>query len=69
MDTNSSLHNLLSTHGPTTLKDPIDMDRSTNKIEEINVLHNVDETIITIPSEENEHFISKRDDEKGEFKT
>ena len=45
------------------------MDRSTNKIEEINVLHNVDETIITIPSEENEHFISKRDDEKGEFKT
>ena len=64
----SSRHNLPPTHGSRTLKDPTDRGKSANEIEEIKVLENADETIITIPSEENESFISKNDDEKGESK-
>ena len=68
MDNKPSDHNSTATPDPKIMYDAIDVDSRNNEIEQIGVTQNLDETIITIQSEECEPFISKKEDEKGKWR-
>ena len=65
MDNKSSDRNSTATSDPNILNGAIDVDSSNNEIVQIGDTQNLDETIITIQSEECEPFISQKEDEKG----
>ena len=65
MDNKPSDRNSTATPDPNILNEAIDVDSSNNEIEQIDDIQNLDETIITIQSEECEPFISQKEDEKG----
>ena len=65
MDSKPSDRNSTVTSDPNILNGAIDVDSSNNEIVQIGDTQNLDETIITIQSEECEPFISQKEDEKG----
>lgn len=68
LDNKPSDHNSTATPDTKIMYDARDEGSSNNEIVQISNTQNLDETIITIQSEEGEPFISQKEDEKGKWR-